>query len=85
MLKIARIKLMIAPTTTTHPAIVVIIAGIAGTDRVPLIMPEPTARATMIPTIHVNIPTKLFSFILPPLKFFSSPCGEMEKYHRCHK
>ena len=64
LLKIARITLIIAPTTTTHPAIIVMIPGMAGTAKVPSIMPEPTARATITPTIHVNTAAKLFSAIL---------------------
>jgi hypothetical protein len=64
LLKIASITLRIAPTTTIHPAMIVIIDGIAGIASVPSIMPEPTASDTMTPTIHVNIPIKFPSFIL---------------------
>ncbi len=69
LLNIAKIRLKIAPITTTHPAIVVIIAGIPGTDKVPLIIPEPTARDTNIPTIQVIRPINELS----PLIFHSPP------------
>jgi len=78
-LKIARIKLMIAPTTTTHPATIVIIDGIAGIVSVPSIIPEPTASADMIPTIHVNIPTMLPSFIFTSFKIFFFSLWRNEK------
>jgi len=49
---------MIVPTTTTHPAIGTT-ALIYGTVKVPLIIPKPTAKETIIPTIQVMIPNRL--------------------------
>jgi len=66
-LKIARITLKIAPTTTTHPAITVTLFS-PGITKVLSIIPEPTARDTKIPTIHAKIPISEFSSIfLPPI------------------
>jgi len=58
-LKIASTRLIIAPTTTIQPAITVMIDGIIGIGSLPLIIPEPTAKETRIPTIHVITPIKL--------------------------
>lgn len=66
---------MIAPTTTTQPAMIVIIGGSIGIFNVESIIPEPTAKETRTPTIHITTPTKLLlSFIFHLLlAFFSSP------------
>ena len=87
LLKISRTTLTIAPTTTTHPAMAVMIVGIIGIISVPSIIPEPTARDTSIPTTHIKIPIKLLSFIFIYLLliFRSFSCGEMEKTHYCNE
>ena len=69
-LKTARITLMIAPTTTTQPATITMIGGMPGTSRGPLIIPDPTASATITPTTHAKIPTIVLSAMLPPYFFF---------------
>lgn len=81
LLKTASNTLIIAPTTTTQPEAIVMIAGIAGIVSVPSIIPEPTARDTMIPTTQIKIPTKLLSCIFTSLFFIFFSCGVMEKYH----
>lgn len=63
LLNSASAMLIIAPTTTTQPEITVTTAGRAGTTSVPSIIPEPTARDTITPTIHIKIPTKLFCIL----------------------
>ena len=80
--KITIRTLMIAPTTTTHPATTVMILGIPGIVKTSSIIPEPTASDTNIPTTHARIPaipfaifTSFFYFF-----FFLFAC-EMEKYH----
>jgi hypothetical protein len=63
LLNIAIMTLMIAPTTTTQPAITLIIP-IIGTAIMPSISAKPTAKDTMIPTIHViidRIPVSFFA------------------------
>ena len=81
-LKIARITLMIDPTTTTQPATTVIISGMPGIVKVESIIPDPTASATITPTTHAKIPTIVLSAMFTSL-FLFSPCREMEKNH-CH-
>ena len=62
---------MIALIITTHPEAIVMVVGIVGMFRVPLIIPDPTTREIIIPTIQVRISTKLLLLIyLPFFDFF---------------
>ena len=62
-MKTVRIVPIIVADMTAHPAMKVIISGIPGTVSVFSIMPEPTTRATIAPTIHAKIPRRGLSFI----------------------
>ncbi len=66
-MKIAKIKLVIVPIITVHPETIVTVVGIVGMLRVPSTIPDPTARETIAPTVHVKILTKLLLLIYLPL------------------
>tara|TARA_Y100000310_G_C20648670_1_gene798121 strand:- start:657 stop:989 length:333 start_codon:yes stop_codon:yes gene_type:complete len=70
--KIAINTLIIAPITTTHPAIT-FATPMNGTAIVPSISAKPTARDTMIPTIQASIainPGPLFAILLTSFSVF---------------
>jgi hypothetical protein len=72
LLKIAKTTLTIAPHTTIHPETIVMMVGMVGIESVPSIIPDPTAKATMMPTIQIRMEIKFLSciFIYLLLIFF---------------